>query len=241
MTELILIAAAVLPALWLLFRIYRADKLEKEPVGLIVRLVGFGILSTLLAIAIEQVGDILIAYFFPEGSIAYDFLLYFIVVAYAEEFSKYLLLKNRTWTSPDFNCLFDGVVYAVAVSLGFALWENIGYVLQYGIGAAIARAITAVPGHACFGVFMGAWYGFAKHRELQGDPVRSRRCRIMAIVVPALLHGAYDFIAARQTETLTIVFIVFVIGMFIGASVLVKRMSKNDTYMKPAEESWELF
>ena len=48
-SEFVLIAAAVLPALWLLFRIYQADKLEKEPIGLIVKLVGFGVLSTVLA------------------------------------------------------------------------------------------------------------------------------------------------------------------------------------------------
>lgn len=237
-SEFVLIAAAVLPALWLLFRIYQADKLEKEPIGLIVKLVGFGVLSTVLAVAIEQVGDIVLAYFFPEGSLIYDFLLYFIVVAFAEEGSKYLLLKTQTWKNPEFNCLFDGVVYAVAVSLGFALWENIGYVLQFGMGAAVARALTAVPGHASFGVFMGAWYGFARRRDLEGDPVRSARCRRMAVLVPALLHGAYDFIAARQTETLTLVFIVFVFAMFIGALSLVKRMSKSDEYLAPR---WEPF
>ena len=236
--ELILIVAAVVPALWLLARIYKADRLEKEPVGLILRLVLFGILSTVFASITEQLGDLALYYFFPEGSLAYDILMYFVVVAISEEGFKYLLLKNRTWRSPEFNCLFDGVVYAVAVSLGFALWENIGYVLTYGMGAAVARALTAVPGHACFGVFMGAWYGFAKRRELMGDAERSARCRRMAVLVPALLHGAYDFIAARQTEALTVIFIVFVIAMFVGALRLVSRLSKRDEYMNPR---WDLF
>ncbi len=236
--ELILIAAAVVPALWLLVKIYKADRLEKEPVGLVLLLVALGVLSTVFASITEQLGDLALSYFFPEGTLPYDILMYFIVVAFSEEGFKYLLLKNRSWRSPEFNCLFDGVVYAVAVSLGFALWENIGYVLYYGMGAAVARALTAVPGHACFGVFMGAWYGFAKRRELMGDPERSARCRRMAVLVPALLHGAYDFIAARQTEALTVVFIVFVLAMFIGALRLVSRMSKQDEYMTP---QWDLF
>ena len=130
------------------------------------------------------------------------------------------------------------MVYAVSVSLGFALWENIGYVLSYGMGAAVARALTAVPGHACFGVFMGAWYGFAKRRDLQGDERRSARCRRMAVLVPALLHGAYDFIAVRQTEALSAVFVLFVILMFLAASGLVTRMSKNDEYLNPG---WYMF
>ncbi len=228
-----LIAAAVIPAVLLLIRVYRADRLEKEPVGLILLLVILGVLSTALASAAEQLGDIAVAYFFPEGTLEYDILLYFVVVAFSEEGFKYLLLKNRTWKSPDFNCLFDGVVYAVSVSLGFALWENIGYVLSYGMGAAVARALTAVPGHACFGVFMGAWYGSAKRRELQGDEQRSARCRLMAVLVPALLHGCYDFIAVRQTEALSAVFVVFVLGMFLVASRLVTRMSRNDEYLNP--------
>lgn len=228
-----LIAAAVIPAVLLLIRVYRADRLEKEPVGLILLLVILGVLSTALASAAEQLGDIAVAYFFPEGTLEYDILLYFVVVAFSEEGFKYLLLKNRTWKSPDFNCLFDGVVYAVSVSLGFALWENIGYVLSYGMGAAVARALTAVPGHACFGVFMGAWYGSAKRRQLQGDERRSARCRFMAVLVPALLHGCYDFIAVRQTEALSTVFVVFVLGMFLVASRLVTRMSRNDEYLNP--------
>jgi RsiW-degrading membrane proteinase PrsW (M82 family) len=41
-------------------------------------------------------------------------------VAGAEESSKYLLLRRRTWHSPEFNCQYDGVVYAVFVALPFA-------------------------------------------------------------------------------------------------------------------------
>ena len=234
----VLIVAAVVPAVLLLVRIYRADRLEKEPVKLIVSLVLLGILSTTLASLTEQLGDIAVAYYFPEGTLEYDILLYFVVVAFSEEGFKYLLLKTRTWRSPDFNCLFDGVVYAAAVSLGFALWENIGYVLSYGMGAALARALTAVPGHACFGVFMGAWYGFAKRRDLAGDPVRSARCRRMAVLVPALLHGVYDFIAVRQTEAMSTVFVVFVLLMFFAASRVVRRLSRGDEYLNPR---WELF
>ena len=236
--ELILIAAAVIPAIWLLVRVYRADRLEREPVGLILSLVLLGIVSTALASLAEQLGDLLLSYFYPEGTIEYDVIMYFVIVALAEEGFKYLLLKNRTWLSPQFNCLFDGVVYAVSVSLGFALWENIAYVLRYGMGAALARALTAVPGHACFGVFMGAWYGFAKRRESEGENARAARCRRMALLVPALLHGCYDFIAVRQSEALSSVFVVFVIGMFLVANAVVKRLSRSDQYLNPR---WDYF
>ena len=154
MSELILVAAAVIPAVYLMVRVYRADRLEKEPAGLLIGLLILGVISTTLAGITEELGDAFLEEIFPQGGLLYDALLYFIVVALSEEGFKYLLLKIRTWKSPHFNCQFDGVVYAVFVSLGFALWENIAYVLRYGFGTAVARAVTAVRGHACFGVFM---------------------------------------------------------------------------------------
>ena len=149
----VLIAAAVLPAIFLLIQINKADKLDREPPGMILNLVFWGAVSTALAVYTERLGTTVLDALWPEDSLIYRLLMYFIVVGLSEEGFKYLLLKRRTWYSPDFNCQFDGVVYAVCVALGFALWENIGYVVMYGFGTALVRAVTAVPGHACFGVF----------------------------------------------------------------------------------------
>ena len=73
---------------------------------------------------------------------AYNAIMYFGIVAFSEEGAKYFLLRRRTWHSAAFNCQFDGVVYAVFVALGFALWENISYVLMYGLSTALVRAIS---------------------------------------------------------------------------------------------------
>ena len=151
----VLAAAAIIPAVVLLIKVYKADRLEKEPVSLILSLVFFGVLSTAIAMVLEQVGTAVLGNYLPEGSVAYNAVLYFGIVAFSEEGAKYLLLKKRTWWDINFNCQFDGVVYGVSVSLGFALWENLGYVAMYGFGTALVRAVTAVPGHACFGVFRG--------------------------------------------------------------------------------------
>ena len=47
----ILIAAAVIPAIALMIRIYRADRLEREPPGLLLGLVLRGVLATVIALA----------------------------------------------------------------------------------------------------------------------------------------------------------------------------------------------
>ena len=227
----ILIIAAVVPAIWLLVKVYNEDRMERESSTLLVRLVLSGIFSTVLAMVGERIGSYIMAMFFDERSLIYNLLFYFIVVGVSEEGAKYLLLRYRTWQSPEFNCTFDGVVYAVFVSLGFALWENIGYVMSYGLGTALIRAITAIPGHACFGVFMGVWYGAAKRSEMYGNIALSAVQRKMALIIPILLHGCYDFIATVDNSAYSVVFIVFVAAMFFAAYRAVKKASRNDEYI----------
>jgi RsiW-degrading membrane proteinase PrsW (M82 family) len=228
----ILIAAAVIPAVILLIRVERADRLEKESPRLLMSLVLYGIIATSIASLLERLGMTLLERLFPEQGLLYNILLFFGVVAFAEEGAKYVLLKAKTWKHPEFNCQFDGVVYSVFVSLGFALWENIGYVAYYGLSTALVRAVTAVPGHACFGVFMGTWYGMAKRREGAGDVDGAKRMRVRALLVPAVLHGFYDFVATYNSDVMNIVFLVFVILMFITAWRLVKHVSANDAYIE---------
>lgn len=224
----ILIAAAVIPAIFLMIKVYSSDKLERESPYMIWSLVKAGILSSLLALVEERVLSVILGLAVPQNSYLYDIILYFGIVAFAEESSKYLLMKRQTWSSWEFNCQYDGVVYAVFVSLGFALWENISYVMMYGFGTAIVRAITAIPGHACFGVFMGIFYGIAKRLDYRGNNGLSKLCRILAVVVPALLHGAYDYIATMESNDGGWYFVVFVVVMFAVSYFLVGKTAKED-------------
>ena len=229
--NLLLIAAAVIPAVLLLFYVYKKDRLEKEPASLLGVLLLQGIISTALAAYAERIGARVLSAFFSDDSLMYQLLFYFPVVGLAEEGFKFLLLKWRTWKSPHFNCQFDGVVYAVFVSLGFALWENIDYVVIYGLHAALLRAVTAIPGHACFGVFMGAWYGLAKSHERHGNARYSQICLRLSLLCPVLLHGVYDFIAVSDRPGTLSVFVGFIAIMFLAAYLTVRNMSRRDRYI----------
>ena len=226
--SLLLIIIAVAPAIGLLFYIYKLDRLEKEPVRLIIRLVGLGIISTFLAVLTERAGMAILERLFDSETVLCRILMYFIVVGLSEEGFKYLVLKISTWKNPEFNCKFDGVVYAVAVSLGFALWENIQYVAAYGVSTALIRAITAVPGHACFGVIMGGWYGLAKRKQIQGWDSASRLARWLAVIIPTIVHGAYDYIATANAQSIH--FIMFVALMFVVCFFTIKKLSDDDKY-----------
>ncbi len=230
--NVVLIAAAVIPAVFLMVKVYRSDRLEKESSSTLISLVVAGVLSSLLALVEERVLSGILNSVVPNDSLLYNILLYFVIVAFSEESSKYFFLKRRTWKNPEFNCQFDGVVYAVFVSLGFALWENISYVLSYGFSAALVRAVTAIPGHACFGVFMGVFYALAKKYQNQQNHAASKAMRIMALIFPAALHGAYDYIATMEQVNSGWIFAVFVVIMFIISYKLVSKMAKQDEYIK---------
>ncbi len=227
--NLILIAAAAIPAVLLMLKAYRSDRLEPESPRLLWQLVKAGVFSSLIALVLERLGSLLLGLFAPENGTLYNVLLYFVVVACSEEGAKYFLLRRNTWNSPEFDCQYDGVVYAVFVSLGFALWENISYVLQYGFSTAIVRALTAIPGHACFGVFMGVFYGIAKKTDNRG--AIATPWKILAVVVPVLLHGAYDYIASMEVEGSGWYFVAFVAALFLVSYLLVGAMSKKDRYI----------
>lgn len=227
----LLIAAAVIPAVVLLLYVYRADRLEKEPASLLGVLLLQGIISTSLAVFTERIGTKLLLSVASPNTLLYQLIFNFLVVGLSEEGFKYLLLKRRTWQSPYFNCQFDGVVYAVFVSLGFALWENIDYVVMYGFGTALVRAVTAIPGHACFGVFMGAWYGLAKAHEQHGHAEYTRVSLRLAVLCPVLLHGLYDFIATVDRTEPAFWFLGFILVMFAAAAVTIRRLSRRDRYI----------
>ena len=214
----ILLFAAVVPAIFLLIKVYQLDRMEREPLDLIIQLVVYGMVATALAALIE---DVLM------NQATSKFIAYFGVVGCTEEGLKYLFVNRGTWKSREFKCMFDGIVYCISVSLGFALMENILYVFNYGLNVAFVRALTAIPGHACFGIFMGVWYGMAKKAEGRAQYAQATLYRILAFLVPVLIHGTYDYLATSDNYW----FFLFIILLFFISYRLVIHQSQNDQYI----------
>lgn len=175
---------------------------------------------------------------FLETSIFTIFLDTFIFIALVEEGSKWLFLKLISWKDQAFDYLYDGVLYAVFVSLGFATLENILYVLDGGISVAIVRAILAVPGHVCDAVFMGYFYSLAKIAAINNNQKLARKNMLLSILVPVLLHGFYDFCLMSNFYIPEIIFYGFVIVIYILVFRRIKRISKlkYNIYGKIKEE-----
>ncbi len=186
MSAPLLVASAVLPALFLLWYLCSRD-LNPEPPGVVVRtfllgaLVALPILPT--AQALEALGARAMG-MWPEALVKG-----FLGAAIPEELFKFLVLRLWVWRQPDFDEPMDGIVYGAAASLGFAAFENVLYVGGHDGGLALAalRAATAVPGHALTGVVMGYFVGRA--RFAPGG--RGVLCAL-GVASAMLLHGAYD-------------------------------------------------
>ena len=229
---------ALLPAAALIIFMYKKDKREKEPFKNLLGCFLFGVLSTIPAFIVEDFNIDILESDLVEGSVYYAVIDAFIAVALAEELFKYIALKIRTWKSKDFNCSFDGLVYAVTVSMGFATFENILYVAADGGGleTAVTRMFTAVPGHACDGVLMGYYYSKAKKASVHGNKREERRNKRKALIVPILAHGLYDFFlditeegAGEDVLLLCILlWFVYVAVLFIGSFKLINKMSRTD-------------
>ena len=62
----------------------------------------------------------------------------------------------------------------------------------------------------------------------------------MAVLLPALLHGAYDYIATRKDPdgNMSLVFIVFVALLFLISNAIAKRTARNDRYISCGTIGW---
>lgn len=220
----VLLLAALIPAAVLMVQVYRLDRIEKEPIGLLLRLALLGALSALVAAVAERALQGLVGLLLPKGSALYRVVENFLVVALVEEVCKRWPVMKLAWEHPAFDYRFDAVVYCVFSALGFAALENVFYVAAYGFQTAISRAFLSVPGHCFFAVYMGVYLGQAKmvqrasQRYLVELPAETEAPYLRAsLLVPVLLHGFWDFSLSMGGGLMTLVFYVFVFVFFVDA------------------------
>lgn len=225
---IVYLLAALVPALFLMRYIYRHDTVEKEPPRLLVTLALLGVVAALVSIALEYAGEAALSLTLDSSTPAYTIVSAFLVVAAAEEGTKLVVLKLKTWKDPNFNYRFDGIVYAAFVSLGFAAFENLIYVFGYGLSVSVTRAVLAIPGHLAFSVFMGLFYGRARLAANLGNRAGKTLNLIAAYLSAVFLHGLYDSCAMLGTGLAMLIFAAFVIIMYIVTIKLVKNESRTD-------------
>jgi RsiW-degrading membrane proteinase PrsW (M82 family) len=217
---------ALAPVIIILFYIYLRDKYEKEPIGLLTLAVIAGAVAVVPVLFIGQ----FLEYIKPAlNTTGEAFYTSFIQAGLVEEGFKFLALYLLVWRNPDFNENFDGIVYAVFVSLGFAAVENIMYVSEGGYKIALVRALTAVPAHALFGIRMGFYFGIAHiYREIRKSYL------LKAFFIPVIIHGMYDFMLLSQIYLLLLAFIPYMVWMIYTGFKEMRILSESSAF-KPDE------
>lgn len=252
LNTILLVTSALLPALVLCIYIYRNDRVEKEPLSLLLKVFFLGAASCFPAAYIEEFIIGIIDFFF--GTVnqwddifyLYNFIYYFVGVALVEEGVKLFVLKYTVDDNNNLNCLFDGMIYAVFASLGFAALENILYVLRYGFYNAILRAVLSVPGHMFFGVMMGYCYShyiiykkaFSIETKLkksgyignEKERFKYSKFRTYTLLIPVLIHGMYDFCCTIDSLFFTVLFLAFIVFLYYYCFRKIKEASFMDDY-----------
>ena len=226
------ILAATIPALLILFYVYKQDSFP-EPKDVVFKTFIFGCATILAIDLIIPVLDTFSQNYF-KGNTFY-FFDNFIRAAFLEEFFKFAVIVFYCTRRSAFDEPMDGLVYGVAASLGFAAYENIGYVLNFykdpSFNVAIFRAFSAVPLHALLGVIMGFLITQSifekKHNYLN---------LILALLVPVGLHGLYNFSLASSSVSYqmgnVVLFVSFLRVIFMFRDLKSKQVSGAISHKK---------
>jgi protease PrsW len=226
---MLLLAAAVAPSAALLYYFYARDKYEKEPRRLLLKAFLLGGVLVIPVLFVEMALNIFDAADFNLLTAGYTA---FIVAGLVEESSKFLLFFFYIWKNREFNEMYDGIVYAVFISLGFATVENLAYVISNGFNTAIVRSITAVPAHALFSVAMGYYLGIAKFAE----PQYRKKYILIGFAAPVILHGIYDFILFSQKFYMLFFFLPFMLYLWKSGLRHVDELVAFSPFRKAEEE-----
>jgi|GEM_PF-195145 len=186
MQAIILFILAVVPGVLLLLFILYMDRREPEPVGYIILAVFLGAVSCIPAGIIELILGLIPVFNIP---ILGKLLFTFIVIAPVEELAKLGVVMLFIWKSKNFNEENDGIVYVGTSALGFAVFENIFYVLKGGIAIGLARAVTSVPLHCFTGIIMGYFVGLAK---FSGSKDSMKKLIQKGFFIAYIIHAVYD-------------------------------------------------
>lgn len=254
---------ALIPGILLCGYVFYKDRVEKEPVGLLALLLGAGAVAYLPACFLQTLAVKLIDKIFAsgmefsaEGMLTYSsagtellhgILCAFIGFSLIQICIKWAVLYFGTHKNRNFNYLFDGVVYSVFLSLGFAAAENIHFAFRNDADMVVAKLLTSVPCHLFIAILMGYYYTMwhlrftvngIENKMISKGIVKADKIRssagwlICSFVVPLLVSGLYTFAGSSSDKNVTLIFY-FVVFILYGLSfITVNQLAAKETDMK---------
>ncbi len=249
----------VIPALALCVYVFYKDRAEKEPFGLLMLLTGAGVVICLPAKLLSMiVSSLFDSAFEPYVSFSisgvpeytsdgmmylHGFLCSVIAVALIEETFKWLAVFFITRKNENFNSLFDGIVYHVFLSVGFALAENLMIVYRDGTDTLLIRAFISVPAHLLFGILSGffytVWHVYKKASDKENGLISDKtftkkRIRsapifiILSAAAPVFIHGISAFSETVGTRSFRFAYFVIAVLLYAVCFAITGAVSRRD-------------
>lgn len=251
---------AVLPALFLCGYVFYKDRVEKEPIGLLAVLFAVGAVAYVPAYFAQELIVGLIDKAFavqmsasPEGLITFtsktaEFthmsLCAFLGFSLVRVVIKWGALFLVTRKNKNFNYLFDGIVYSVFISLGFAVSENVHFIIQNDIEMLAAKLLTSVPCHLFIAILMGYYYtmwhmrfaansienDLLKAGIVEKDNIRSSAIWLVSsLLIPFAVNGIYVLAGSVNSDTVTLIFYAAVFLLFGISFLAIDQIAARDS------------
>ena len=153
----------------------------------------------------------------------------FFQAAFLEESLKFLVFLFFVSKFNAFNEPMDAIVYGVCISLGFSLmetlqWTNSVY-FDEGASAALfeakSRAWSSNTMHAGCGILMGIFLSNAFFQKKYNFVKLT-----LALFIPILLHGFYNFSIGHDAAILSILLLLFCLGLILFGWKKAKKRQK---------------
>ena len=214
--------ATALPVVLLLTMVFYVDRFREPPrfiIGTFFLGVGLVYPLYLFIIIVEDVIAPLVG-IDPGNWGAYQ---NFFRAAYLEESLKFIFLIYFCSRLSQMDEPMDPVIYGAALGLGYAGWENIGYVFNTNYVGELLNLtkmwemvlvrVGPAFGHMGLGIIMGSLVSMNLFN--QWDPFKRRLYIVLALMVPVVLHGTHNhFVSLESYHILTVLIIASILILY---------------------------
>lgn len=213
-----------IPAIFILFLFLTREK-NKEPLSIV--------LSTFaLTYIIVLPLDIFISLVDPYLENTFDSQHYFSFqdffrAAYLEEVLKFSVIFLFVYKQTHFDELSDGIIYGIAVGLGYAVVENYDYLFKFFLYQEpminfIQSRWWALIGHVSLGILMGMFLAKSRIKRFNHKLMLS-----LSLMIPIFLHGLHNY--TFDSDTLYLLYVDYYILAFdfiliVGSFIFLRKL-----------------
>lgn len=209
--------AAIIPMTIYLLLIWRFDKYDREPFGLVLANYLWGAMGAIFLAVIGSLVLTFIISFFIKDEHSLGLFGAIAVAPFVEEITKGLFLLI-TVSNRKFDNITDGIVYGGAIGLGFGMTENFLYFVNNAdnlpnwIAIIIIRTLFSAVMHCVSTATLGAFLGYSKFMS------KGKRFfyALIGLCFAMFIHAAWNSsVSFQSTAPLGFLFLFITIIIFI--------------------------